>query len=156
MRKRNAIIVFIILDACCVQIFSNLRSFLSEQANFDRFHPLFEPWGASKRGWNLIYGKINAIIVFAILNSCCVQIFSNQSSFLSKQAIFDPFDPLFDPWGAPKRGWNLRYARINAINVFPMLNTWCVQICSPQSSFLSKRAIFDLVEFGIWSKLAPE
>ena len=32
-----------------------------------------------------------------ILKVCCVQILSNQPSFLSKRAIFDPFWPLFDP-----------------------------------------------------------
>ena len=46
---------------------------------------------------------MNAIIVFLILNACCVQIFSNLPSFLSKRAIFDLFDPYLTP-GVPKKG----------------------------------------------------
>jgi hypothetical protein len=45
---------------------------------------------------------MDAIIVFLLLNNDCMQNFSNQSSFLSKRAIFDPSDPLFDPWGTRK------------------------------------------------------
>ena len=41
--------------------------------------------------------KLNAIIIFRILKYNYMQIFSNQLSFLSKRAIFDPFDPLLTP-----------------------------------------------------------
>ena len=70
------------------------------------------------------------------------QNFSNQSSILRNRAIFDPFDPHFDPLGAPKRVNFLYVLRINATIVFLMLKT-CIQNFSNQSSILSNRAIFD-------------
>ena len=60
-----------------------------------------------------------------------------------KWALFDHFDPHFDPWGAPKRVkiWSMQ--KMNATIEFPMWNYIYVQIWSFLLLFVGKWALFD-------------
>ena len=65
---------------------------------------------------------MDAIIVFLLLNNDCIQNLSNQSSFLSKRAIFDPIDPHFDHWGTQKWVIIRDMDKMDAVIVFRLLN----------------------------------
>ena len=56
---------------------------------------------------------MDAIIDFTIQNNFSMQIFSVWRLILPRLAIFDPFDPPFDPWGAPKKG---KYLEIDLVD----------------------------------------
>ena len=65
---------------------------------------------------------MDAIIDFTIQNNFSMQIFSFWPLILGRLAIFDPFDPPFDPWGAPKRDKYLEIALIDITIEFLIQN----------------------------------
>ena len=121
------------------------RSFLRILTIFHHFWPQFWhpfwPLGYPKwvKFWSTL--KVHGTLKFPIWNNIHVEIYSVQSSFLTRWALFDPFQPIFDPpfWplGYPKwvKFWNM--SKVNETIKFPVWNNIYVEIYSVQSSFLT-------------------